>query len=191
MRKVVTTLLSLLLMFTANIAYAEHLRPLIETGIYFGGDRLVDVEFNDGYDESIDAGGVFDISGGFALEVDPTTDIQLSVGYRGDSVTAFNGSVDWRRYPIELKAFYVGHNFRLGAGVTYHMNPRLDSSGFSNEEIDFKNAYGFVGEVDHLWPFGLYLGLKFTAIDYEVDEPGSNEKVNGNSVGIVLGYMFH
>ena len=84
--------------------------------------------------------------------------------------------------------FYKLKMFRFGGGITYHIRPSLDGDGVVDEiGADFDNALGFVLQSDILFGY-YYAGLRYTAIEYEVE--GHNADVGGNSVGVLLGFRF-
>ncbi len=178
---------SALMFCTALVpSLAQAVTPVIEAGLYAGGDELVDVQFVNAPSQSIDAGGLIDLSAGLLLPVSDSVDAQLTLGYRFDTIDGSNGSIDWSRFPLEAKLFFNAQRSRFGLGVTYHLSPELEGSGIVSGRQAFEDAAGVVAEWDYTgWERG-YLGLKFTAIDYEV----GTLSVNGNSLGLVLGYRF-
>ncbi len=164
------------------------LRPVLELGLYFGGDDLATVQFVSGTTETIETGGLLDISFGFVKPMAPERELQVTLGYRFDSIDAINGSVDWSRWVLEGKYFFLDGRSRFGAGLTYHMSPDLEINlaGFLPAVVSFDNALGLVGEWDYLFLNNSYLGVKYTLIDYEV----GGVSANGNSLGIVYGFRF-
>lgn len=158
-------------------------------GFDFGGDKMVTLEYDDGDESDIRAGELAYINIGMIVPNGKSDfETQVTIGWKFDSSNADNGDVSFYRFPIEVLQFYKQEKFRIGGGITYHLAPSLDGSGVvSYIEADFENALGFVLEGDILFE-PLYAGLKITNIEYEVK--GYDEKVNGNSFGIVLGVRF-
>ncbi len=159
---------------------------VFEFGVYGGGDKLAGATFTNGSSESIHAGGLLDLSVGVRFDVADNLETQFTIGYRFDSIDATNGSIEWTRVPLEGKIFYLADDFRIGGGFTYHLNPTLEGDGVATSKFDFDNATGFVFEVDYLGWQQVFLGLKLTSIDYEVD----NITVDGNSTGLIVGFRF-
>lgn len=162
-----------------------------QIGVTSGGDKLVEVQYTNGETEDIKAGGGVFLSGGFLLKTFPALsrnhETQVTIGYYFDDSEAENGDVSWSRIPLEVMQFYRLKRFRVGGGLTYHINPTLEGSGFANNvDADFDNALGLVAEADFLFGKGGFIALKYTKIDYEV----YGIKVNGDNVGLTLGALF-
>ena len=188
MKKTISSLFTSLLLISPA-ANAQEL--LLQLGIDAGGDELVEVQFDNGDKQEIDAGGLihFAVGGVFptAATAYPNLETQLSIGWKFDNSSAKNGDVDWDRYPIELLQFHRTENWRFGAGITYHLNPKLEGSGdASHIQADFDDALGYIVEIDYLTSSNSILGAKFTFIDYEINATS----LSGNSVGVVLGMRY-
>lgn len=158
-------------------------------GLDFGGEKMVTMQYENGNKNDIRAGELAYLNTGVIIP-NGTSDFetQFTIGWKFDSSNADNGDVSFYRYPIEIMQFYKPGRLRLGGGITYHLNPSLNGSGVASYiGADFDNALGFVLQGDI--SFGqYYTGLKYTAIEYEVE--GYEGKVNGDSGGIVLGLRF-
>ncbi|HEB58229.1 MAG TPA: hypothetical protein ENJ01_03315 [Gammaproteobacteria bacterium] len=166
----------------------DALRPIIELGLYVGGDDLATVQFVGGTSETIETGGLVDFNVGFVKTTAPNQEIQFTIGYRFDGITAVNGTVDWSRTVLEGKYFFLDGRSRLGVGLTYHLSPDLeiDIAGFLPTVVSFDDALGFVGEWDYMFNNQGYFGLKYTIIDYET----GGVSADGNSLGFLIGYIF-
>jgi len=114
--------------------------------------------------------------------------IRTLIGWKFDSVQAENGDLSFDRYPLDVMFFHQTGKWSVGGGLTYHMSPKFSGSGVaSGLNINFNDALGFAFEVNHQFN-KMYLGGKFTVIDYELQN--SSISVSGNSLGIVLGFVF-
>ena len=176
--------LAMLLGFT-HVSAAD-LQWVFSLAIESGGDKLAEVTFNDGTKESIRGGGFGNLAGGFIMNWDESTETQVTIGWKFDSVEATNGSLEWDRYPLEALQFYKHDAWRMGGGITYHMNPKISGSGFVSGSISLDNALGFVVEADYTLQNNAYFGVRGTFIDYEI----ANESINGNSLGVIVGGRF-
>ena len=85
-----------------------------------------------------------------------------------------------------LFIYKINSDIQIGAGLTYHTNVELRGTGVLESSYKFDNALGALAEIDYFWDPKSYIGLVFTAIDYEIN--GST--FNGNSSGIVIGGIF-
>ena len=76
-----TGLCALLVLFSSQGVQAG---PVFEIGAYFGGDELVRATFFSGDTQSIDAGGLIDLSVGGAFAMSELWQGRVTVGYRFD-----------------------------------------------------------------------------------------------------------
>ena len=171
---------------------AWDVRPVLRAGYDFGGDAIAEVVFTNGDRETIRANeGFYFGAGASALNEARTMEVELSGNFKVGGVSGSNGDVDWRRFPLEALWFYRLEKVRLGGGLTYHVNPKLDGSGVvGGLDLKFKNALGIVLQGD--WRFGEHvtLGLRYTSIEYEVKGGGASGKAKGNGLGVSAGYRF-
>lgn len=178
------------LLMTVSSASAREINGLVFGAIEFGGDELVKITFSDGSTDSIKAGELIYLGGG--VEIDTLADdakykTRLTIGWKFDRINGTNGEVDFDRFPLELIQFYQPGQWQFGAGVTYHMNPKLKGSGVvSGLDVEFDDALGFVVEGDYFFSPKAFFGIRYTMIDYEVN----NVSVDGNSIGIAIGARF-
>lgn len=168
-------------------------RPLVTAGYTSGGDTLVEVEFENGDKDKLKAGGAFLL--GFGIEfvsADGELAVQLTANYHFDSINAENGEATFERYPIELVFFDQGEKHRYGAGFTVHLSPtaQVKADGGRRDSLNFDPAVGFLFEYNYLVGKGLWLGLRYTLIDY--DTPGSfnSVTVDGNHFGLMAHFRF-
>src|ERR1700704_6723443 len=130
----------------ASASQARDVRPVVKGGFDFGGDTLVTARFTDGSTRSVKANQGFYVGGGASILNDAgTLEGELSLSYKMGLVDASNGDLKFTRLPLEALAFYRWTSFRLGGGLTYHINPELKGSGVaSGVNHSFDNAAGFV-----------------------------------------------
>lgn len=174
---------------------AEAVDFVVQMGIHGGGDEIANATFTSGDSQRIKAGELLSVAAGIVLPINDSFEAQGTIGWKFDSITADNGDIEWDRFPLDLLLFYrATENVRVGAGISYHVNPKLSGSGAASAiNVDFDNALGFATEVGYSFGKegafqGVYLGLNFTAIDYKVSP--TQAKVDGNSIGLILGYRF-
>ena len=171
-------------------ALAVDVRPFIKGGYDFGGEAIAEVVFTNGDRETIRANEGFYFGGGASILTEARTmEIELSANVKIGGVSGSNGEVDWRRYPLEALWFYRFEKVRLGGGLTYHLNPKLDGSGVvGGIDTKFDDALGVVLQGDWRVNEGLTLGLRYTSIEYQVS--GSSFKAKANGLGVTIGYRF-
>ena len=178
-----------------------------ETGLHLGGDDAA-ISVND----SVMAGGFFSVSAGVVSQFEDILQLRTSIGYKVDIsesilpfIDIFESSSDdlvFERYPLELMLLTnnaKGLNF--GIGLSYHLRPEISTSNNLVNSVEFDDALGFVAEIDFKLGERGYLGIKYTSIDYESDNPNLGtlsglanftnvDTINGNSFGVVIGVAF-
>ena len=167
-----------------------------EAGLHTGGDTLANNVNSSGDSYSIKAGDLLTLGIGPQFDLTDDTHIRTLIGWKSDSIEILDeasidsadsasSNINFTRFPIDIMYFYQVRNWNFGGGLTYHLHPKL-SGGSINRY--YEDALGFAVEVD--WRLGefFYLGGKYTLIDYE--QKNSTTTVDGNSIGVVLGFVF-
>ena len=165
-----------------------------EGGIHTGGDTLASVNFTSGQSETIKAGGLLSAAIGTHFDIFDTLQGRISIGYKFDTINASNADLKFSRIPLEFLLLKRIDSWMLGGGITRHLSPKftVDASALgASGTADFNDSNGIVLAIDYVshtnttsqW----YLGLRYTGIDYE-NQYGS---VSGNSIGVVIGFLFY
>ena len=181
----------LLAALSAPVAsHAMDVRPFFTAGYDFGGDTLVNVTFTDGSTDSLKANEGFYFGGGASILTDSKRyEIELSLAYKFSKINASNGDVEFTRLPLEALVFYRFDRARLGGGLTYHLNPKLEGSGVATPlNLKFDDALGFVLQADFLATEKMAIGLRYTNLEYEVE--GAAAKAKSNGLGFTFSYRF-
>ncbi|PCI43222.1 MAG: hypothetical protein COB51_11815 [Moraxellaceae bacterium] len=159
-------------------------------GLTLGGDEIITVEYEEGDDGTIEGGGFFLFGGGvkYRLENSPL-EVQATLGYHFDSENAENGDIEFTRFPIDVLGFYNTGNHRVGAGITYHLNPEfsIDIDSEFNDSIAFDNAVGFVTEYNYLFENNIAVGVRYTSIEYSPETFDGD--LDGSYVGVTASYF--
>lgn len=190
LHRVVTALSAVLFVSSLEVAHAAEIGPMFKVGYDTGGETLVTVTFTNGERSSIKANQGFYFGGGVSILNDAkTVETEVSLSWKFQSITASNGDVTWTRFPLDALVFYRLPRVRVGAGLTYHMSPKLDGSGVAgglNTEV--KDAAGGVLQADWRITEAMNLGLRYTALEYKDKTTSTAAKSNG--VGVVFGSRF-
>ena len=195
---------SLVTLLTLTSLSAEAVNPLLQLSYDWGGTTLATVEHPATYYDAADinkirAGAGLSLEAGAAIGGNQSdVELQLTVGYKFDSDSAANGEVTWDVIPFTALAMFKSNKWKLGAGVTYHLNPEIsgafsgyDNGVYFNDTINdtYNSAFGGVAKIQYRATPSLDIGLKGTMIEYELkNNPSVTAK--GNSIGIVLSYAF-
>jgi len=180
---------ALLVGMASHTASASEARPVFKAGYDFGGDTLVRVTFTNGQTDSIAANEGLYLGGGVSIMNDErTAEAEFTVAWKRAAINASNGDVTFTRYPIEALLFWHQQQFRLGGGVTYHMSPKLDGSGFASPiNYQFKDSAGFIVQADYKANEHISFGLRYTALKYGITGASS---VDASGVGITFDARF-
>lgn len=175
-------------MLVAASAEAQDFSPMFKIGFDTGGDELYTAVFTDGSTDTIKANGGFFIGGGISIINDAKNiETELSLSYKSSSISAANGDVTWKRFPVDALVFYRVPNFRVGGGLTYHLSPKLSASGAAgNGEVTTDNAVGLLLQADYGFDDKVFLGLRYTAIEYKPANCPACTAAKGNGIGLVL-----
>lgn len=175
----------------SGAAQAADIRPLFNAGFDFGGDTMVSAVFTDGSTETIKANEGVYLGGGAAIITDARDwEFHVTLGYKFTMIDATNGDVEWTRFPLEVLAFYRFQKARLGGGLAYHLNPKLEGSGVvGGLNVEFKNAAGAVLQADWLVTDALALGIRYTALEYDAKGPFTGS-AKSNGVGVSFSWRF-
>jgi hypothetical protein len=136
--------------------------PVPEPAVHFvgfigydlGGATLVRQPLSDGSTPSISARQGFDASLGVAFlkVLDGRLATQATIGIQGWSIDASDGSVQWLAFPLDVMEFVYVDPFRLGAGLSYLMNPHSWGTGVvkGRPEVtrNFNSSLGLALEAD-------------------------------------------
>lgn len=181
-------------------SYAVELDSVISVGYEPGGDKLLNVIFTNSDSASIRANEGVSLSAGamFYHTSDLTWQTQAMVGVKYMPIYAHNGRAEWITYPIEVMGFYNTNLLRFGAGLVYHINPHIDTSGaVSPYQADLDNAFGYIVQVGFRAKKrqGFSVDLRYTSIRYSGDlvVGGVSQTVSnadGSSIGVQVSALF-
>lgn len=172
-------------------AQAADIRPLIKAGFDVGGDTMVTVVFTNGDTEKVRANEGFYLGGGAAILDDARNmEYHVTLAYKFALINADNGDIEWTRIPLEALAFYRFPRVRVGGGLAYHINPRVEGSGVvGGLDIKFKNALGAVLQADWLITKNIALGGRYTMLEYDAKGAFSGS-AKSNGVGVTFSMNF-
>lgn len=181
-------------------AQAVEFKPVIVLGYDFGSDILASGNL------AGSAGGVanqgYALNGGVVM-VTGSFETQATLGYKfGDGCVFYcpPSTVSFKVVPVELMAFYRTSDLLMGAGYSYHYSPRLvvDIPGTS-ATYKFDNALGVVVQIGRYWKFQeiwvdnispISIDLRYTAIKYQQSGVANPPDIDGDSVGLYMGFQF-
>jgi len=172
-------------MGSAGSAAAVDVGWAAKVGLDFGGDTLRNVQFTDGSTSNIKANeGLYVGVGMSLLNEEKTLEVELTANWKYDGIEATNGSISWTRWPIDALFFYRTEQIRVGGGLTYHMNPKLEVSGAApGNNVDMENSLGKVLQFEYRFGEHGSVGARYTMLEYDVQ---GSTAVKSNGLGIVV-----
>jgi len=174
-------------------SHAIEITPVIKAGYDVGGDTVVSVNVG-GSTKTIKANDGFFVGGGASFLSDSKVlEIEVSLSYKFFNIVAQDGDIDWTLLPLDALVFYHQSNFRVGGGLTYHLNPTVKGRrAASAVNAKYDGAPGIVLQADYILDKRFNIGLRYTNVGYKLDSsqanslatPATSPKASG--IGIVL-----
>jgi hypothetical protein len=157
---------------------------VLEGGIEYGGDQIVELLFTNGGTQKLLAG-----QGGTAaagLQFQPAAVPQLSViatvGYKFVTNASNNTSIGLTRIPLEaIGRWQLVPDWSIGAGVVRHAAVKFNGDGLLADS-DLTASTGATVEVAWRWVVLTYTSINYTA--------PSGTKLNAGSVGASVRWVY-
>ncbi len=189
MKRTLIVLPLVMIFTTCHVKAQESERPLIakfliEGGFEFGGDEILQVIFTNGGTQTMRAGQGGYIAFGGQLQFSKVKQLMLraSIGIKYNTTAADNADIRLTRLPVSITPFWnINDDFRLGVGVTTHINPSLHGDGFV-PDMSYTSTSGPRFEFGYRW-----IALTYTAISYKTV---SGMSFSANSIGVSLSFAF-
>ncbi|NHZ93452.1 outer membrane beta-barrel protein [Massilia sp. CCM 8733] len=175
---------------------ANPLRFVVGAGLTAGGDKLATAKYSNGGSIDVRAGGMIAFLAGVDYRVNQEFSFQGTVGFHVDQASARNGDVTFKRFPIEVLAyFHPTDKMRIGGGVRYVSSPKLNGDGFgAGVYQEFDNTVGAVVEGEYFFSPNVGLKLRYVKEEYESSYVYRRqtfvEKTKGDHVGIFGNFYF-
>lgn len=190
--KMLYGLFALLLLTTNVVAQGKEdqnknndLRYLLELTMSFGGDELGTIQYEDGDDQTISSGDGVTLTAGIDSPLPINSfGVKAALGYKISFSKASNADVKKSAIPLDIIPYYHIQNHKIGAGITYHINPTMDWDSLGSK-WEFDNALGYMVEYSYEFT-SLQLSAAYTIIEYEESSIG---KFNTNHVSFKLSFL--
>ena len=159
-------------------------RFLVRGGFDYGGDKVAEIDFEDGSKQSVTAGNGGWIGVGAEYRVPALKKLlfHATLGYKYVTTKADNAHIRLSRVPIQLTANWMAtKRLRLGAGLTSHQAVRFKSGGYA-DDLTLRAAIGPTVEL----AYGV-IGVTYTSMSY-LDQ--TDEKYSANAIGVSLTLAF-
>jgi hypothetical protein len=165
----------------------------LATGYDFGFTKLVDVKFENGESRTLDAnaGAFFQVGLSFLHLADGLLETRAAIGFKYAAVVASNGSVVAYDFPLEVRELVNLRPFRLGAGVSVALAPKISVSGIpGGRDVDLDTTVGLLVEAEWVWEFrggtgALSVGPRLLLQRFKATGAPA---VDANALGIQVGF---
>ncbi len=157
---------------------------LIEGGVEYGGDEIIEVFFTNGGNQTMRAGqgGYIAVGGQFEFSAIKNFMLRTSIGFKYNTTAADNANIRLTRVPITLMPhLLLKNNFRVGLGITTHQSVNFNGDGFV-QDIRFTSSLAPKFEVGYKW-----ISLTYTPIKYRAE---TGEQLSASSFGVTFSHAF-
>jgi len=164
---------------------------VFKLGYDFGGDTLVTAVFADGSTRSIKANEGFFMGVGASILNDArNVEGEMSVSYKFQTIDANDANLQFTRFPFDALLFYRQYRYRVGGGLTYHLNPKVRGSGAAaGLNVNYENALGAILQGDYVFGPKTAVGLRYTMLQYKATS-GAGGTARGDGFGFVFSMRF-
>jgi hypothetical protein len=165
-------------------------------GYDLGGDTLVRARLSDGSSPTIDANGglVLAVGADFLPLAGGRLRTRATLGLKYDWIDASNATVTYLAFPLEAVELVALGPFRVGAGLSLSLRPRLSGSGLaSGLDAAFETSLGVVLQAEHEWRFrgagggALVVGPRFIWQKLRSEDTG--KAFGANALGLYVGWL--
>jgi outer membrane protein W len=167
------------------------LRYVVGVGLTNGGDKLATTYYTDGSHSNIRAGSGGHLLFGVDYRVNQQVSLQANIGgHVHFTQQADNGDADFRRFPVELLAYYhPDAQWRIGGGARLISAPKLHGSGAANDlDLEYKDTVGAVLEAEYF--FSPNVGVKLRGVSEKYQPKAGGPKASGDHVGLYGNFYF-
>ncbi len=151
---------------------------VVEGGFEFGGDRIVELQFQDGSTQKLTAGqgGTIAFGGQYRLASVPRLAIGATLGYKFVTNASENASIGITRIPVEVVGRWtLNEDWWAGAGLTLHNAVKVEGDGFF-PDTDLDAGVAPTLELGWRW-----IALTYTAMEYTAP---NDETFSANAIGV-------
>lgn len=194
MKKIGLSLLLATGLISSNVIAADAIdaTPFFKMGYGFGGDKVGELEIEDGADQDVTAGGGFTIGGGLSfpinsLDLGKDVGLNLSAAYHFDSATASNADLTFDRFEFGIMPYVkLNEKVTLAAGVEFHTGVEYEIEfNSSDAAFEFDSATALAAELIFSTQSNFQWSIKAAMVDYTSD---ITEDISGNNISAFFVY---
>ena len=130
-------------------------------GIEFGGDKIAEVYFTNGADQSVNAGQGGSLFAALDYAVSKSFRIRTTAGYKYVTTAANNANIRLTRFPIQLSGIVnLDKKWWLSAGFATQQGIRFKGDGFL-DDLNLTTKGGATFGLGYNTVFLSYTGMKY------------------------------
>lgn len=137
---------------------------VLEGGVEFGGDQIIELTFTDGSTQKLTTGQGGTIAAGlqYRFPAQPRLSVAGTVGYKFVTNASENADIGISRIPVEVVArWMLDERWWAGAGLTRHASVRVAGDGFF-PDADLDASTGLTFEIGYKWIYATYTAMTYT-----------------------------
>lgn len=130
-------------------------------GIEFGGDKIAEVYFTNGADQSVNAGQGGSLYAAVEYELHKSFRIRTLAGFKYVTTAAENANIKLTRFPLQISGIVnLNNDWYLSAGLATQQGIRFKGDGFL-DDLNLKTKGGAVFGLGYNSFFLTYTGMKY------------------------------
>lgn len=156
---------------------------VLEGGFEFGGEQIVELQFQDGSTQKLTAGqgGTIAFGGQYRPASVPRLAIGATLGYKFVTNASENASIGITRIPVEVVGRWsLNDDWWAGAGLTMHSSVRIEGDGFF-PDTDLDASLAPTLELGWRW-----IALTYTAMEYTAP---NDETFDASAIGVTFRWV--
>jgi hypothetical protein len=130
-------------------------------GIEFGGDKIAEVYFTNGADQSVNAGQGGSLYAAVEYALHKSFRIRTLAGFKYVTTAAENANIRLTRFPLQISGIVnLNKDWYLSAGLATQQGIRFKGDGFL-DDLNLKTKVGAVFGLGYNSFFLTYTGMKY------------------------------
>jgi hypothetical protein len=142
-------------------SFSQKLSLSLGGGIEFGGDKIAEVYFTNGADQSVNAGQGGSIYAALEYALHKSFRIRTLAGFKYVTTAAENANIRLTRFPLQISGIVnLNKDWYLSAGLATQQGIRFKGDGFL-DDLNLKTKGGAVFGLGYNSFFLTYTGMKY------------------------------
>lgn len=114
---------------------------------------------------------------------------QVTIGYHVDAIKTNDGTITFSRIPLDIIPTWEFEKHRMGLGITYIFEPKLDTDNIEGiEDVNYSETIGTMIHYQYKFSQRFSIGARYTEVKYSPVGDASVSS-NGAHLGLNLEFM--